>query len=326
MKKRFLITGGAGFIGSFLTESLLADGHFVTIIDNFSTGNMANLANVDGSKSLRIIEDDILTAPNLKSLVAANDCVIHLAAAVGVEKVVKDPVQTIITNVHGTERILTAAAEYSRRCIIASTSEVYGKSDAPFFKESDDLRIGSSTNSRWSYACSKLLDEFFLMAYYRNHALPGTVVRFFNTVGPRQSGRYGMVLPRFAAAAIKGEDLSVYGTGAQTRCFCHVKDVVRALRLLIGNENTYGKIYNIGTTRRISIEELAKMVIERASSASGIKKIPYEQAYEPGFEDMLNRAPDCSAIRELTSWEPQISLEEIIDDVVAYTREKMKQS
>ena len=326
MKKRFLITGGAGFIGSFLTESLLADGHFVAIIDNFSTGNMANLANVDGSKSLRIIEDDILTAPNLKSLVAANDCVIHLAAAVGVEKVVKDPVQTIITNVHGTERILTAAAEYSRRCIIASTSEVYGKSDAPFFKESDDLRIGSSTNSRWSYACSKLLDEFFLMAYYRNHALPGTVVRFFNTVGPRQSGRYGMVLPRFAAAAIKGEDLSVYGTGAQTRCFCHVKDVVRALRLLIGNENTYGKIYNIGTTRRISIEELAKMVIERASSASGIKKIPYEQAYEPGFEDMLNRAPDCSAIRELTSWEPQISLEEIIDDVVAYTREKMKQS
>lgn len=326
MKKRFLITGGAGFIGSFLTESLLADGHFVTIIDNFSTGNMANLANVDGSKSLRVIEDDILTAPNLKSLVAANDCVIHLAAAVGVEKVVKDPVQTIITNVHGTERILTAAAEYSRRCIIASTSEVYGKSDAPFFKESDDLRIGSSTNSRWSYACSKLLDEFFLMAYYRNHALPGTVVRFFNTVGPRQSGRYGMVLPRFAAAAIKGEDLSVYGTGAQTRCFCHVKDVVGALRLLIDNENTYGKIYNIGTTRRISIEELAKMVIERASSASGIKKIPYEQAYEPGFEDMLNRAPDCSAIRELTAWEPQISLEEIIDDVVAYTREKMKQS
>ena len=326
MKKRFLITGGAGFIGSFLTESLLADGHFVTIIDNFSTGNMANLANVDGSKSLRVIEDDILTAPNLKSLVAANDCVIHLAAAVGVEKVVKDPVQTIITNVHGTERILTAAAEYSRRCIIASTSEVYGKSDAPFFKESDDLRIGSSTNSRWSYACSKLLDEFFLMAYYRNHALPGTVVRFFNTVGPRQSGRYGMVLPRFAAAAIKGEDLSVYGTGAQTRCFCHVKDVVGALRLLIDNENTYGKIYNIGTTRRISIEELAGMVIERASSASGIKKIPYEQAYEPGFEDMLNRAPDCSAIRELTAWEPQISLEEIIDDVVAYTREKMKQS
>lgn len=326
MKKRFLITGGAGFIGSFLTESLLADGHFVTVIDNFSTGSMANLASVEHHHSLRIIEDDILTAPNLKSLVAANDCVIHLAAAVGVEKVVKDPVQTIITNVHGTERILTAAAEYSRRCIIASTSEVYGKSDAPFFKESDDLRIGSSTNSRWSYACSKLLDEFFLMAYYRNHALPGTVVRFFNTVGPRQSGRYGMVLPRFAAAAIKGEDLSVYGTGAQTRCFCHVKDVVRALRLLIDNENTYGKIYNIGTTRRISIEELAKMVIERASSASGIKKIPYEQAYEPGFEDMLNRAPDCSAIRELTSWEPQITLEEIIDDVVAYTRDKMKQS
>lgn len=319
---RFLITGGAGFIGSFLTESLLADGHFVTVIDNFSTGSMANLAAVERSGALRIVEDDILTAPNIKSLVAANDCVIHLAAAVGVEKVVRDPVQTIITNVHGTERILTAAAEYSRRCIIASTSEVYGKSDAPFFKETDDLRIGSSTNSRWSYACSKLLDEFFLMAFYRNHALPGTVVRFFNTVGPRQSGRYGMVLPRFAAAAIKGEDLPVYGTGRQTRCFCHVKDVVRALKLLMGDERTYGKIYNIGTTRRIAIEDLAKLVIERASSPSGIRKIPYDQAYEPGFEDMLNRAPDCTALRELTGWEPKISLEEIIDDVISYARTK----
>ena len=321
----FLITGGAGFIGSFLTEALLAQDHAVTVIDDFSTGSMANLAAVEHNSKLRIIEEDILTAPNLKSLVAANDCIIHLAAAVGVEKVVHDPIQTIMTNVHGTERVLVSAAEYSKRCIIASTSEVYGKSDAEYFKESDDLRIGSSVNSRWSYACSKLLDEFLLMAFHRNKQLPGTVVRFFNTVGPRQSGRYGMVLPRFVQAALTGKDLPVYGTGSQTRCFCHVKDVVRALLLLIPRaEESAGKIYNIGTTRRVTIEELARLVIERSSSSSKIEKIPYEKAYEPGFEDMLHRAPDCTALNQLCGWAPEISLETIIDDVISYTKNRNK--
>ena len=317
---KYLITGGAGFIGSHLAESLLKDGHQVTVIDNFSTGSPENLAAVKDHPLLTVIEEDILSGGKLEKAVADCDCVIHLAAAVGVELVVHDPVRTLETNVHGSERVLTFAANGGKRCIIASTSEVYGKSTKPFFKETDDLCIGPSTNSRWSYACSKLLDEFFLMALYRDRQLPGTVVRFFNTVGPRQTGRYGMVLPRFAAAALENRPLPVYGTGEQTRCFCHVNDVIRALRMLIPLENSYGKVYNIGTSRRISIRALADLVIERAGSKSGIEIIPYEKAYEPGFEDMLNRAPDCGALRELCGWEPEIALEQIIDDVIAYRR------
>ena len=238
------------------------------------------------------------------------------------ELVVHDPVRTIRTNVEGTDKVLTYAAERSKRCIMASTSEVYGKSAKPFFQESDDLCIGASTNSRWSYACSKLLDEFLLMAFHRNRGLPGTVVRFFNTVGPRQTGRYGMVLPRFVSSALAGAPLKVYGTGEQTRCFCHVQDVIRALKLLIPAERSYGKVFNIGTTRRISIRQLAELVIERAKSSSEIRKVSYEDAYEPGFEDMMNRAPDCTAIKELCGWIPQIELEQIIDDVIAYTKSK----
>ena len=317
---KYLITGGAGFIGSHLTESLLADGHSVTVIDDFSTGSPENLAAVKNHPALTVIEEDILSGPGLAKAVSECGCVIHLAAAVGVELVVHDPVRTLVTNVHGSERVLTYAADGGKRCILASTSEVYGKSTKPKFKETDDLCIGPSTKSRWSYACSKLLDEFFLMALYRDRKLPGTVVRFFNTVGPRQTGRYGMVLPRFAAAALENRALPVYGTGEQTRCFCHVRDVVRALRLLIGQEKSYGHVYNIGTSRRISIRALAELVIERAHSRSGIEIIPYEKAYEPGFEDMLNRAPDCSAIKELCGWEPEIELEQIIDDVIAFRR------
>ena len=320
---KYLITGGAGFIGSHLTESLLADRHAVTVIDDFSTGSPENLAAVKDHPQLTVIEEDILAGDRLEKAVAASDCVVHLAAAVGVELVVHDPVRTLVTNVHGSERVLTFAANGGKRCILASTSEVYGKSTKPFFKETDDLCIGPSVNSRWSYACSKLLDEFFLMALYRDRQLPGTVVRFFNTVGPRQTGRYGMVLPRFAAAALANRPLPVYGTGNQTRCFCHVHDVVRALRLLIPREDSYGKVFNIGTARRISIGNLAKLVIERAGSSSGIEIIPYEKAYEPGFEDMLNRAPDCNAIKALCGWEPEIELEQIIDDVIAFQRSKL---
>lgn len=319
---KFLITGGAGFIGSHLTEALLADRHKVAVIDDFSTGSRENLAAVSGNPDLEIYEEDITRSAHLEPLIRESDCVIHLAAAVGVELVVHDPVRTIRTNVEGTDKVLTCAAESSKRCIVASTSEVYGKSDKPFFQETDDLRIGPSTNSRWSYACSKLLDEFLLMAFHRNRGLPGTVVRFFNTVGPRQTGRYGMVLPRFVSAALKGESLSVYGTGEQTRCFCHVRDVVRALKLLIPADRSYGKVFNIGTSRRISIRQLAELVIERAYSGSPIRTVSYEDAYEPGFEDMMNRAPDCAAIRELCGWTPQIELEQIIDDVIAYMKSK----
>lgn len=318
---KYLITGGAGFIGSHLTESLLADGNAVTVIDDFSTGSAENLAAVRDHRNLTVIEEDILTGGSLEHAVGQCDCVIHLAAAVGVELVVHDPVRTLVTNVHGSERVLTFAADAGKRCILASTSEVYGKSTEPFFKETDDLCIGPSTNSRWSYACSKLLDEFFLMALHRDRKLPGTVVRFFNTVGPRQTGRYGMVLPRFVAAALENRPLPVYGTGEQTRCFCHVKDVVRALRMLIPLEASHGRVFNIGTTRRISIQGLAELVLERTHSSAGIVRIPYEKAYEPGFEDMLNRAPDCSALRELCGWQPEIELEQIIDDVTAYAAE-----
>ena len=318
---RYLITGGSGFIGGHLTENLLASGDEVVVIDNFSTGRRENLAAVAGHPRLTVIEGDVVGEPDLlRREVAAADRIVHLAAAVGVELVVRDPVRTITTNVHGTENVLRPAAEYGKRIVIASTSEVYGKSSKELFAETDDLLIGNPLRSRWSYACSKLLDEFYLMAFHRQCGLPGTVVRFFNTVGPRQTGQYGMVVPRLVRCALAGEPLPVYGTGRQTRCFCHVLDVVRALRLLLDEPATYGKIYNIGSSRSISIEALAELVIARTGSASMIRRIPYDQAYEKGFEDMLRRVPDTAALRQLTGWQPARSLEQIIDDVAAEFR------
>ncbi len=314
----FLVTGGAGFIGSHLTASLLKDGHRVTVIDNFSTGSMDNLAPLERMGGLTVVHGDVVLEPELAAeLVRKAGCVVHLAAAVGVELVVHDPVRTIMTNIRGTENILRPAAEYGKRIIIASTSEVYGKSGKNFFSETDDLLIGNPVRSRWSYACSKLMDEFLLMAYHKQNGLPGTVVRFFNTVGPGQTGRYGMVVPRFTGAALRGEALKVYGDGTQTRCFCHVSDVVRALRLLLPCRESYGRIFNIGSQRSISIEALARLVIQRTGSSSVIEKIPYEQAYENGFEDMMHRAPDISAVSSAVNWHPERSLEEIIDDVAA---------
>ena len=313
---RYLITGGAGFIGGHLVESLLADGHEVVVVDDYSTGSPRNLANVAAHPKLRIIEADILeSAELLDAEIAACDAVFHLAAAVGVELVVKDPVRTITTNVHGTENVLKPAAKYGRRIIVASTSEVYGKSTLPEFTETDDLLIGSPYHSRWSYACSKLLDEFYVMSFHRAVNLPGTVVRFFNTVGPRQTGRYGMVVPRFVGRALRNEPLQVYGDGEQSRCFCHVADVVRALLLLLPREDTWGGVFNIGSQRSVTIRQLAELVIERTGSASSIEQIPYEKAYEKGFEDMRRRMPDTDRIRSLTGWQPEISLEQIIDDV-----------
>ncbi len=314
----YLITGGAGFIGGHLAEALLAAGENVTVIDNYSTGSPANLAAAAGHPALRMVEADVVTEPALlDELVRGADAVFHLAAAVGVELVVRDPVRTIQTNVHGTENVLRSAAQYGKRVIIASTSEVYGKSSRERFSENDDLLIGSPFHSRWSYACSKLLDEFYLMAFHRACNLPGTVVRFFNTVGPRQTGMYGMVVPRFVSQALRGEPLLVYGDGGQSRCFCHVSDVVRALRLLAGNSASWGKIYNIGSQRSITIGELAKLVIARTGSSSAIEFVPYEKAYAKGFEDMRRRMPDTEAITALTGWRPELSLEQVIDDVAA---------
>ena len=318
MMKKFLITGGAGFIGSYLTEALLAQGNAVTVADNFYTGSRENIAAVEGNPSLRIVELDITQDGNmLDELVAECDVLIHLAAAVGVEMVVNDPIHTLSTNVKGTENVLGPAAKYKKRTIVASTSEVYGKSDNDTFTETDDLHLGSPYRSRWSYACSKLLDEFYVMAYCQNEGLPGTIVRFFNTVGPRQTGRYGMVVPRFAQAALNGEPVKVYGDGEQSRCFCHVKDVVRALMLLIDRPEAIGNIYNIGSQELVTISELAQRVIARSGSSSTLEYIPYEKAYAKGFEDMRRRRPNTSALSALTGWKVEHTLNDILDDVLA---------
>jgi UDP-glucose 4-epimerase len=316
----YLVTGGAGFIGGHLTESLIADGHKVTVIDNLSTGSMENLKSLENNPDLVFIEDDILDSKHIENEVSNADAIFHLAAAVGVELVVHDPVRTIVTNVHGTERILKAAAKNNKRILIASTSEVYGKSDKEKFTETDDLLIGPPSNSRWSYACSKLLDEFFLMAFFRDSKLPGNIVRLFNTVGPRQTGRYGMVIPRFVSRALSGDPVMVYGTGEQSRCFCHVADTVKALKALINCEKAIGKVVNVGSTNNISIHELAEFVIARLNSSSDIELVPYEKAYEKGFEDMLHRIPNTGLVKKLIGWEAQLPLEKIVDDVAEYIR------
>ncbi len=313
---KIFVTGGAGFIGSHLTETLLKSGNSVVVADNFSTGNIANLDAVKDDPGLRIVELDVAEdKESVRQLVKESDVVIHLAAAVGVELVVNEPARTISTNVRGTENVLLPAVEFDKRIIAASTSEVYGKSTKEKFSESDDLLIGSPEHSRWSYACSKLLDEFYLTALVQTANLRGTVTRFFNTVGPRQTGMYGMVLPRFVRAALRNEDIPVYGDGGQSRCFCHVYDVLRALVALIDDERTYGQVYNIGSQRLVTIRELAELVIERTGSSSNIKVIPYEKAYAKGFEDMRRRMPDTDKIRALNNWQPEKSLEDIIDDV-----------
>jgi UDP-glucose 4-epimerase len=313
---RYLVTGGAGFIGGHLTEALIAEGHSVIVVDDLSTGSEANLETVADNPNLKFIRDDILTMDGLPEILREVDMAFHLAAAVGVELVVQDPARTIATNVHGTERVLSAAIDAGGvKTLVASTSEVYGKSEKESFSETDDLLIGPSTRSRWSYACSKLLDEFYAMACMKSSNLPIIVSRFFNTVGPRQTGRYGMVLPRFAAKALANEPLLVYGDGDQSRCFCHVLDTVDALLKLAVDDDAIGRVFNIGTTRETTINQLAELVIERTGSSSAIRKIPYDEAYEAGFEDMRRRVPNTNAITELTGWKPRRSLENIVDDV-----------
>ncbi len=313
----YLITGGSGFIGSHLTELLLNDNHKVTVIDNLSTGSLDNLKNVIKSSNLSFIEDNIITSTKLDAIVKNVDFVYHLAAAVGVELVVNDPVQTIETNVHGTEKILKLAKKYNKKILIASTSEVYGKSSKDEFTEDDDLIIGPSTFSRWSYACSKLLDEFYAMAYHRSYNTSVIVVRLFNTVGPRQIGRYGMVIPRFVNQALKNEPITVFGDGNQSRCFCHVFDTIKALKGLSEQDNSvYGKIFNIGNTDSITILELANKIKTQLKSSSEIQFIPYNKAYEKGFEDMMRRKPSIATINKTLNWKPQLSLETIINDIV----------
>jgi UDP-glucose 4-epimerase len=316
----YLITGGAGFIGSHLAEALLARGDTVAIIDDLSTGAMANVRHLRPNPRFSYTLDTISNQHALALLVDAADVVVHLAAAVGVQLIVQSPVRTIETNVSGTEEVLRLAARTGKKVLLASTSEVYGKSAAVPFREDDDLVLGPPTIGRWSYACSKLLDEFLALAYHKERDLPVVVVRLFNTVGPRQTGRYGMVIPRFVRAALQGAPLRVYGDGQQTRCFTYVGDVVRALIALLDESAAIGQIFNIGNPEEVAIGELARRVVQLAGSASQIIHVPYEQAYQPGFEDMRRRVPSIAKLEETIGFEPSLDLDAILRLVIADTR------
>ena len=312
-----LVTGGAGFIGSHLVERLLADGHSVVVIDDFSTGSRENLKSAAGNPKLRVIDSRISTCAELPALAARAQAIYHLAAAVGVELVVKSPIRTLETNLHETEVLLKAAAGQSAPLLLASTSEVYGKSEKTVFSEDDDLLIGPPDRSRWGYACSKLMDEFLALAYAREKSLPVIITRFFNTVGPRQTGQYGMVLPRFISAAKRGEPLLVYGDGLQSRCFCFVKDTVEAMVRLQYCAAARGQVFNIGGTEEISILELAKLVVTTLGSKSKIELVPYDKAYAPGFEDMRRRKPRIEKLAAAIGFRPVTSLGQIIRQTAA---------
>lgn len=314
---RFLITGGAGFIGGHLAALLLSQGHQVDVIDDLSTGSIRNIEGLKGKPGFRYSIDTILNVPLLAELVDGADAIFHLAAAVGVRLIVESPVRTIETNVRGTEAVLEAAAKKKKPVLIASTSEVYGKSEAIPFREDGDLVSGPTHKGRWSYACSKALDEFLALAYWKEKKLPTTVVRLFNTVGPRQTGRYGMVIPNFVRQALANEPITVYGDGQQSRCFGHVFDVVGALAALIVHPGAVGEVFNVGNTEEISILGLAERVKELARSRSEIRLVPYEEAYESGFEDMRRRVPDLRKIKEAIGYQPTRSLDDILRDVIA---------
>jgi UDP-glucose 4-epimerase len=314
-----LITGGAGFVGSHLAEALLARGDTVYVLDNLSTGSIENIEHLKQNKNFHYAIDSMMNEPVLAELVDRVDVVFHLAAAVGVRLIVESPVNTIETNVHGTEKLLKVANKKKKKVLIASTSEVYGKSNAVPFHEESDLVMGPTTKGRWSYACSKAIDEFLALAYHKEKHLPVVVFRLFNTVGPRQTGRYGMVIPNFVRAALLGQTLEVHGTGEQSRCFTYVSDVVGALIALAEHPKAVGEVFNIGNdAQEISMMDLAKKVVERTGSKSAIEVIPYEKAYEAGFEDMPRRVPDLTKIKKLIGYEPKVQLDEILDRVAHY--------
>ena len=325
-QKKYLITGGAGFIGSHLSDLLVDRGLRVIAIDNLSTGRIENIQHLLGNPLFGFVRASILDEVVMDRLASESDIIIHLAAAVGVKFIVEHPVHTIETNIMGTEAVLKSALRYRCRVLLASTSEVYGKSARLPFVENDDVLLGATNKSRWAYAASKMVDEFLGLAYHREFGLDMTVVRLFNTVGPRQTGRYGMVIPRFVRQALKGEPITVYGDGDQSRCFCDVRDVVQAIAALSLEPNSTGGVFNIGSTEEVSIKSLAERIISRTNSSSTIQLVPYEKAYAPGFEDMRRRQPDISKIRSIIGWAPKRSLDEILDAVTAYENRFMELS
>lgn len=317
-----LITGGAGFIGSHLAERLLNDGHRVTVIDNLSTGRFANIEPLTTNPNFGFAIEDIRNAAVMDRLVSECDVIYHLAAAVGVFSIVQSPIDTLEINVGGTELVLQTARRYRRRLMLASTSEVYGKGVRVPFNEDDDRTLGPTTKSRWAYAASKELDEFLALAYHKAANLPVTIFRLFNTVGPRQVGSYGMVVPRFVRWALAGEPIEVYGDGQQSRCFGNVFDIVDAIARLSQAENTVGQVYNIGSNEEVTIAELAERVKARAESSSEIVFIPYDEAYETGFEDMRRRVPDIAKINGAIGWQPTTPLDSTIDQIIAYFKQR----
>ncbi|MFN8005214.1 MAG: GDP-mannose 4,6-dehydratase [Acidobacteriota bacterium] len=322
---KVLITGGAGFIGSHLAEQHLKRGDDVYIVDNLSTGSMENIEHLKDLPSFRYYLDTVTNRQLMAELVDLSDVIYHLAAAVGVKLIVESPVHTIETNIRGTEVVLALAALKRKRVLLTSTSEVYGKRDRVPFAEDDDLVMGATNKGRWSYACSKAIDEFLAIAYWKEKQVPTVIARLFNTVGPRQTGRYGMVIPNFVRQALRGEPITVFGDGSQSRCFTHVQDVTGALMKLIAHPEAVGEVYNIGSTSEITMLQLATRIKELTGSPSSIEFVPYEKAYEEGFEDMLRRVPNIGKIQQLVGYQPSFTLDEILLSVIEHQQAKLHQ-
>ncbi len=319
---RYLITGGAGFIGSHLADRLLARGDSVVALDDLSTGSTANIAHLEGEDRFRLEEGSVLDADVVRRLVDQFDVVVHLAAAVGVKLIVERPLASLLTNIRGTETVLEAAADAGCTVLLTSTSEIYGKNTGLLSEDSDRI-LGSPLKARWSYSTAKAVDEILANAYWRDRGTPTIIVRLFSTVGPRQTGEFGMVLPRFVQQALANEDLTVYGDGEQQRCFCHVLDVVEALVGLMDHPDAVGDVFNVGSHDEISMNALADLVIAKTGSSSSIVRIPYDEAYEHGFEDMQRRVPDTAKTHGLIGWQPSHHLDQIVADVIAFERQRV---